>query len=274
MGAKHWEKLYFSYDVDVPEIGVTTVSKILWCCPNCNQASLKVDEIFFLNQIGNKGGAISTSAKYCSSENPTRYGFYGTLKCSISNCNRKVAMSGEALDLDAPVNIIPASIPGQSDVVLYSYLKEFYPKYFTPSLKIINVPGLVPANVKLAIEESFRLFFLDCSSCANKLRTAVELLLTSFKVKRFTVSNGKRKSINLHSRLDIFKNSSHRFSKYADNLLAIKWIGNKGSHSSDNIKHKELLETYDILDHVLGSMYVDPIRRINALTDRINKNKG
>lgn len=50
----------------------------------------------------------------------------------------------------------------------------------------------------------------------------------------------------------------------ADKLMAIKWVGNAGSHA-DVVAENDLLDAYDILCFVLDELYVKRSKRIGAL---------
>ncbi|TLX23535.1 DUF4145 domain-containing protein [Chryseobacterium indologenes] len=55
--------------------------------------------------------------------------------------------------------------------------------------------------------------------------------------------------------------------------MAIKWIGNYGSHSSDTISKDDLLDSYEILEHVTENLYGKQLQRIERISKIINKKK-
>jgi hypothetical protein len=56
-------------------------------------------------------------------------------------------------------------------------------------------------------------------------------------------------------------------------LLAIKWLGNFGSHESA-IKSSDIFDAYDIVELVTEDMFARARRQIASLAREINKIKG
>ncbi|AVR45432.1 hypothetical protein C7S20_09200 [Christiangramia fulva] len=82
------------------------------------------------------------------------------------------------------------------------------------------------------------------------------------------MNNGKRKPISLHKRILIFDNK-----ELTDLLIAIKWIGNTGSHLGD-LETIDILEAYKLLEFALNRLYANPEKEIKKITKDINKRKG
>jgi len=82
--------------------------------------------------------------------------------------------------------------------------------------------------------------------------------------------NRKRQSLNLHQRIVKFKAKEPEIANY---LLALKWIGNQGSHSNIELSKKELVDAYKILEVSLIDLYDKTRLEVNKLTKKINKNK-
>jgi hypothetical protein len=55
--------------------------------------------------------------------------------------------------------------------------------------------------------------------------------------------------------------------------MAIKWIGNKGSHLG-GIEKNDLLDAYELLEYSLNKLYNDPSKRLDKIAKRIIKRKG
>ncbi len=60
---------------------------------------------------------------------------------------------------------------------------------------------------------------------------------------------------------------------YKEFLLAIKWLGNAGSHP-DIITTDDVMDTYEIMEHVLENIYENKEKNIRKIAKRINKRKG
>jgi hypothetical protein len=149
-------------------------------------------------------------------------------------------------------------------------VEEFTPQFFSDPPAIVNVPALVPKHIVEELEASFRLYWVSAESCANSIRSAVELLLTHFKVKRTRInSKGKRIFLSLHERIELFRRTNPRL---ADALMAVKWIGNAGSHSQP-LERRDLLDGYELIEHVLDELFVQREKRIAKLSRQINQRR-
>jgi hypothetical protein len=110
-------------------------------------------------------------------------------------------------------------------------------------------------------------------SCANRLRTAAEALLTERKVPRTTINKKhKRERITLHARIEKFKQHD---AVSADLLLAIKWLGNEGSHANlDELGGEDLLNAFEFFEHLVERIYVKREEQLKKIAKGINFRKG
>ena len=93
-----------------------------------------------------------------------------------------------------------------------------------------------------------------------------------YKVKKTTIDKkGKRRGLSLHARIEEFR---RKFPNEADMLMAIKWIGNSGSHASEKLTKDDTLDGFEILEHVIHKLFETETKRIKKLTKIINKKKG
>jgi hypothetical protein len=74
----------------------------------------------------------------------------------------------------------------------------------------------------------------------------------------------------LHKKIEAFRQIKP---EVGDHLLAIKWIGNSGSHAAILTK-KDLLDAYELMEFSLQQLYRDRERRLNRLSQEINLQKG
>jgi len=139
---------------------------------------------------------------------------------------------------------------GNPEQVPYDY---FEPKYFHPHLKLFSLPKKVPANVAEEINQSFELFFCSPSSAVNHIRIALENLLTHMKVIRYyRYKKGKHRSrVPLNERI---KKLPRRYDNLKELFLAIKWLGNEGSHG-DTITVDAVADAYDFMDEALHELF-------------------
>ena len=104
------------------------------------------------------------------------------------------------------------------------------------------------------------LLWVDPGAAANRLRFAIEELLTAEGMRRFVNRDHKRVRLSTHMRIQEFK-------KYAgsagDALEAVKWIGNSGSHD-DELTATDVLDGVDLLRHALRSLYDKEDERVET----------
>jgi hypothetical protein len=235
-----------------------------WICPTCKIGFLKGKEKDFNIQ--------SDSHSIKSREHPDwepywiKGVFNGALKCNNNKCLETVVLLGEMVVHEEQYYI------EEYDDVDYSCVEVLKPKIFFPPLEIFPISESIPLEIKIALLDSFYLFFTDNSSCANKIRIVVELILDKFKIKKTTNnSDGKRKKVALHHRIEQFK---VKYSSAAELLMAIKWIGNVGSHSSEALTRDDILDGMEMLEHVVNMLFESESKRIKTLVKTINKRKG
>jgi hypothetical protein len=83
---------------------------------------------------------------------------------------------------------------------------------------------------------------------------------------------GIKKHCTLHTRIDLFKSKYPKQAALADKLLAIKWIGNGGSHLS-GLKHKHMVTAYKLTEHVLDELFNKTTEKLAKTASVINKTK-
>ena len=93
--------------------------------------------------------------------------------------------------------------------------------------------------------------------------------MDSYKVKKYTASRGRRISISLHDRIKLFPNVEVK-----DILLAIKWIGNSGSHSKSKLETIDIIETYKLYEFSLQKLFNNEEKVIKSIAKQINERKG
>lgn len=90
------------------------------------------------------------------------------------------------------------------------------------------------------------------------------------EAKTALTTKGTRVRLPLHQRI---VNLGKRNKSLSDALLAVKWLGNVGSHSDDLTKD-DLFDALDILETVLDDVFVRHRQAIRKLITAINKKKG
>lgn len=243
-----WTKRYFNEN-----------SKIEWPCPTCGSNSLNIikDKLNFEE--------TATSKKMRNQDDDweiewIEYVNSGQLTCN--NCKEIIFFTG----IGSPEQ------SGYYDQILDEYNEEytntFTPTFFQPFIKLFKIPENCSEELKTEIYHSFKLFWCDLPSCANKIRVSLEILMNEQKIKRYEIKNGKRIPISLHKRIE-----NYNHIEIKDLLLAIKWIGNTGSHIGE-IETIDVLEAYRLLEFSLNKIYNDETKELKKITKEIIKRKG
>ncbi len=218
-------------------------------CPTCKSGTLDIPnkESILKNETATSLEMNSYGGYYYSD-----YIFSMHLKCN--NCPETIAVTGLRNE---------ENYPSDEETGLKFRVT---PISFYPPLKIIEIPDSCPTSIKKVLNESFGLYWLDISSCANKIRIATEVLLNELKVHD---SKGGKK-LSLHKRLEEFKKTNPDTSEL---LLAIKWIGNAGSHFSD-LNSNDVLDAYELFEFAIEKLYNDREKKLIQLSKEINKNRN
>lgn len=138
--------------------------------------------------------------------------------------------------------------------------RDFIPKYFVPSLKLIQIPDACPEAVKKDINDSFALAFCDFSASGNKIRSALEKL---------TLELLPGSKASFHQRLGKLNEIDQEAS---DILMSIKWLGNEASHES-SLQQYDLAYALDALSYALIRIYDNGGRSIRGFSKMINDKK-
>lgn len=249
MKREYWETNYFSDKSPAAS----------WVCPHCEAGSIGV-QISQIKEIPNQEVTKSRKSVGYSGEGKATFIFSTEFICTT--CSQKTIVSGSGEYVNRfDEKVLSAAYIGKDR------MRKFYPKYFLPSLDIISIPRSVPQNIKDQIESSFPIFWIDKGACANKLRVSLELILDDQGVdKKCTTKNGEQ-SYSLHKRILLFEMGNEECGKL---LKAMKWLGNEGSHQG-NVERNDLLDGFEIFEHLLMELYPDNKIRISELADRLNK---
>lgn len=233
-----------------------------WLCPRCRKGLLR----FVDGQFHAEERKDSKEAHRHEAWDPDwiEYVYSGLLRCANDNCGEFVANTGTG-GVGVDVVLDDDGEPEQA------WGDFFRPKYFEPPLRLIELPEDCPISVSEPLLESFRLFFSSPPAASNNVRTALEALLTELGVRRYNTKNGKRIFLNLHSRISLLP---AKYSELGELLLAIKWLGNAGSHADSVVKIDDVMDAYELIDHVLQELYAQKAKKAKALARKINKKKG
>lgn len=234
-----------------------------WQCPTCLSSVLQTNDEKFLMEH-NSATEINYNEDWFDASEMITNTFTTLLSCANSSCKEVVTCSGTAC-----IETENHSYYGREDRV---YVEYFKPYFFYPSLQIFNIPDKTPDEIKKTIETSFSIIFKNKSAAANQIRIALECLLTALKIKRFNVRPGqKRRRLNLHQRIDLLPS---KYQEVKNICLAIKWLGNSGSHCDEDMKFDDVFNGYDMLSFLLDEIYDNRHHHVKKLAKTINAKKG
>jgi hypothetical protein len=234
-----------------------------WMCPTCNKGTLQIDKGKFIYE----DNFLSKLNMNNEDFNPYDivYTYTALLTCTNAQCKEVVTSSGTGR-----VDVVGQALSpeGYTDTEYGDY---FQPHYFYPPLHIFKIPINTPDNVKKSIKSSFSLVFTNRSAAANQVRIAIECLLTHLKVKQFTIIRGRRNRINLHRRIELLATKHQKIKEFC---LAIKWLGNAGSHCDEEMEFDDIFNGYDMLSFILEELYDNKHTHVRKLAKKINDKKG
>jgi hypothetical protein len=193
--------------------------------------------------------------------------FCNFLKCDNTSCGDVCSISGSTS------NFLAQYYDEHEGLVDPELITSFHPKSLSPSPHVFYIHPKVPDILRDTLLESFDLLWANHAACANKLRTALELLLDDLKIPRKAKrKNGSEFNLTLHHRIEEYAKISPEISKL---LLAVKWLGNNGSHAeSGNLDREDLLNAFELVEYALDDSYSGQRKRLAAIADAINKAKG
>jgi hypothetical protein len=128
-------------------------------------------------------------------------------------------------------------------------------EHIYPAPIIMEIPEGAPDDVTKGVTRASRVLLSDPGLSATALRSAVEVFLTTQGVAGTNASGGFR---SVDARIKEWKKSDATRSQVADLLLAVKWLGNKGTHEDSLLDFKEVLEGAALLDEAFHRTYAGP----------------
>jgi len=230
-----------------------------WNCPRCNAGILHFHEDKVFKEVDadtqawEKNDPTSFHWQFCSS-----YVYTTLLVCSNKECNEKVICSGTSC-----VDIYDNTEDNDGNIENL-YETYYKPLFFYPALHFFDIPKDTSEEVKENIIKSFNTFFSDYESSANSLRIALEYIINEL--------NENTELRKLHKKIENL--DSLKYDKIRDKCMALKWLGNDGSHcGSQKMTSDDVLDGYDLLSFILNTLYTTT-SHIEEITTKVNSNKG
>lgn len=230
----------------------------LWICSTCGKGILELIEPSL--NIEETGPSRASHAHEAFDYEWVNKRFSGLLKCSSKLCGDIVSIAGVAV------------LEEESDweAQQQSYYDFLVPLFIYPPPLYFSIPTECAETIRDSILRSFSLLLLDIEASANAIRVTIEQILNNHHIAKTTVSKGKRKLLTLHSRIERFQLKDQETGNL---LLAIKWIGNTGSHIG-KLTNEDIYDAYEILEQALYRLYSTSARRAQRNAAKIILNKG
>ncbi|MBL9131491.1 MAG: DUF4145 domain-containing protein, partial [Verrucomicrobiaceae bacterium] len=193
------------------------------------------------------------------------YYYSAVLACDNPACGERVHMAGEGGIEQVEEEVHPEHGPHGPLV------EVFRPAVFVPPLPLFRVPPGTDEKVRAELGACFKVFFLDFHAAANHLRQALELLLDTFRIARYRNVKGKRHFISPHARIERLP---PRHARLKTLLLAVKWIGNMGSHGGRHLNKQDVLDACEMMERCLLLLHDDHDKRLEKRAHEIHRAKG
>lgn len=187
--------------------------------------------------------------------------FYGKARCTRQQCEEFVILAGESR-VDA--------VLGDDGKSWYGEYDDFYRlRLAMPPLALTTLPSESPELVQQRIDEMSLVVWSDPHAAANRLRVAAEELLTAQRISRYTRT---RKRLTTHARIELLRKKGGKYTKAADALEAVKWMGNQGSHET-SLMTADVLDALELFTFAMYNLYDTRSLELEKLARRINKRK-
>lgn len=151
----------------------------------------------------------------------------------------------------------------EGSAVVVGYVRKdgyLVPRGIYPAPPIITYPSATPREVANELNTAFALFWVDMSSCANKIRVSLERLLEFLNVP----------AGRLASRIQSLEGADKLQTEV---FHALREVGNVGSHGSD-ARRDVVLAAFEIYEDQLRKLFTPQGTRIESLAKRLRETKG
>jgi hypothetical protein len=236
-----------------------------WTCPTCRSGVLQIahDSVVDVETARSKKAQRDRSEDWEPSWYEGR--FVARLVCGAVSCRDTVVVAGDVRVEEIEGYHEDTGEPG------YEILRLFRPRLIHPQPDVFLLPANTPEEIASEIRRAFGLIWSDPSAAVNSLRTGVDRLMDHLRLPRNRrTSSGKLVRLTLHERIEGFTRLN---AELGSALLAVKWIGNVGSHRSD-LQEADVFDGLDIISHVLDEAIGQRSKYIERLTREINRAKG
>lgn len=235
-----------------------------WPCPRCNVGVLVLTDKEWLRITPDATSRGNMSEESDATEIET--GVCACIvMCNHENCREACAIAAKWQDE-------MESFEGEPSAVAVCR-----PVSITPAPPMVHVPKGCPDDIRKEVTAAFSAFWSDLSSSLNHLRQALELLLTATGVpgRKQQTKSGKISYTRLsaHDRIVWLQTRRPALARMCDRLLAVKHLGNAGSHSGSNVTDSDVFDALDIFEQILAERF-ERKESIDDIVAAVNKKRG
>ena len=230
-----------------------------WPCPICHQGIT----VLTPNSVAFAETVQSVREHDAEAWDPewVKHNFTAWAQCSNASCAQKFAIAGYG-------GVAP--MPGDEETE-WRWEEYFVPTTCVPMPDVFPIPRKCPAAVQIELRGAFSLFWAHPAACAGRIRVALECLLNHLgEPTRKKTSKGTFAQLSLHARIEAF---AKREPTVGNQLMALKWLGNAGSHDSQ-INKPDLLDAFEIVEHALAEVIDRRSRRVAQLAKKLTRKHG
>lgn len=229
-----------------------------WPCPVCRKDTL----LLVQNSLTCRETVESKRARSDEAWDPDCiiYAFTAWAKCRRPSCKQQFAIAGT----------------GGVERKYNEYGFREWEDYFSPMMcypmpDMFDFPAKCPDDVREELRAAFEIFWSHRPACAGRIRVALECLINYLGVpKRKKGGSGKYFDLTLHARIDAVAKKEPTI---GFQLMALKWLGNAGSHIGD-VSKNDLLDAFEIMEHALGEIIERRSAKVAKLAKNLSKKHG
>ena len=233
-----------------------------WPCPRCGSAALEMEKDSLRTAADATSAQNRNERDYDDMQETGR--FVCLLRCMRTYCKEVCAVSGNYQEAE-----------GETDHGSVTY-DACRPTSITPPPPMIQIPRACPPGVTAEATAAFSLFWSDYAACLNRIRNALELILDDLKVPRTVTDKVKKKKhrLSLHNRIEKLKKKRPKLTDICNRMMAVKHLGNAGSHPGVAVTDADVFDGFNILEWVLQDMYSEHSGELARAVKEINKREG
>lgn len=230
-----------------------------WPCPVCRRGTLRLrkDSLIHEETVESRR---EHNEEYWGPEH-IQFVFSAWADCTDGNCKQSYSLSGKG-GVEQYIDDVHDSV---------DWYESFTPISVIPTLDMIEFPSKCPPSVRALLKQAFALYWADAEACASRLRSSLEALLTHIGVPALDGSKPESATqLSLHRRIEIFEKESPQL---AQHLMALKWLGNSGSHGRA-VGKGDLLDALELLEFALAEILEKRSERLAQLAARLTAKHG